>query len=189
MTHRKKLSFSAAVFTIALLFAACGRTPAQPARLGLKLPPNALGTSIHLQQHLTVEREGGIAQIDIAVEVDDREVNLVGLLFGRRVLTLRYDGTELEMWRDPMVPPQLRAEDILEDLQLTLWPIESIREGLPNGWQIEENDRRRGLFWDGELVMLIYYSGEPRWSGQVVLRNMRYQYKLTITTALEHASQ
>ena len=187
--QRHKSCISALTLSIALAFAACGRPPGPPARLGLKLPPDALGASISVQQHLIVEREERIVQLDVALEVDEREVNLVGLVFGRRVLTLRYDGNDLDMWRDPMVPPQLRGEDVLEDLQLTLWPIESIREALPKGWQIEENDRQRWLFWDGELVMLISYSGEPRWSGEVVLRNMRYQYKLIIITALQHASQ
>jgi Protein of unknown function (DUF3261) len=187
MTHRKKLSCSATALILAVAFTACGRLPGPPARLGLKLPPNALGTSINLQQHLTIEHEGRIVDLDVALEVDEREVNLVGLVLGRRVLTLRYDGSDLEMWRDPMIPPQLRGEDVLEDLQLTLWPIDSIREALPNGWQIEENDRHRALFWNSELVMLIYYTSEPRWSGEVVLRNMRYQYKLTIITALQHA--
>src|ERR1043165_8138126 len=172
----------------AVLACACA-VPPRPPRLGLRLPPDALETSINVQQHLIFEREGRVVDLDAAVEVDEHEVNLVCLMLGRRVRTLRFDGKTLDTWRDPMVPPQLRGEDVLEDLQLTLWPIESIREALPNGWQIEENDRRRILFLNGTLVTLISYSGEPRWSGEVVLRNILYHYKLTIVTALQHASQ
>lgn len=172
----------------AALACACA-VPTRPPRLGLRLSPDALETSINVQQHLIVEREGRVVDLDAALEVDEHEVNLICLVLGRRVLTLRFDGKTLDTWRDPMVPPQLRGEDVLEDLQLTLWPIGSIRKALPNGWQIEENDRHRWLFWDGELVMLIAYSGDSRWSGEVVLRNMRYQYKLTIITALQHASK
>jgi uncharacterized protein DUF3261 len=172
----------------AVLAGACAAPP-QSARLGLRLPPAALGASVSLQQHLTVEQGGRVVEFDVALEVDDHEVNLVGLVLGRRVLTLHYDGQTLDTWRDPMVPPQLRGEDVLEDLQLTLWPVESIRGDLPKGWRIEDNGPRRILLWDGELVTLIFYSGEPRWSGEVVLRNLRYHYKLTIQTALQHASQ
>jgi Protein of unknown function (DUF3261) len=171
-----------------IVVGACGPPP-QPARLGLRLLPAALGASLNLQQHLTVEQGGHVVDLDIALEVDEHEVNIIGLVLGRRVLTLHYDGQTIDMWRDPMVPPQLRGEDVLEDIQLTLWPVESIREVLPNGWRIEENGRHRILFLNGEVVTLIYYNGEPRWSGEVVLRNVRYQYKLTITTALQHASQ
>jgi hypothetical protein len=34
-------------------------------------------------------------------------------------------------------------------------------------------------------VMEIVYSGSPRWSGSVVLENLRYHYKLTIQFAPE----
>ena len=179
----------AASLGLATVLAGACAAPPQSARLGLRLPPDELGTSINVQQHLIIEREGRVVDLDVALEVDEHEVNLVGLLLGRRVLTLHFDGKTLDMWRDPMVPPQLRGEDVLEDLQLTLWPVESIREALPNGWRIEENGRRRILLWDDNLVTLIYYSDESRWSGEVVLRNVRYQYKLTITTAVQHASQ
>jgi hypothetical protein len=37
-----------------------------------------------------------------------------------------------------MVPAQLQAEDVLENLQLTLWPVDAIRQALPSGWRIEE---------------------------------------------------
>src|SRR5262249_2251280 len=162
----------------AQLLAACTQTAQAPVRLGLRLAPNALGASISVLQHLIIEHAGRVIDLDVALEVDEREINLVGLVLGRRVLTLRYDGANLEVWRDPMVPEQLRGEDILEDLQLTLWPIESIREDLPKGWSINENDASRFLFWEGSLVTLITYSGKPHWSGEVVLRNVRYNYKL-----------
>ena len=41
---------------VALIFSGCAMSVHQPGRLGLKLPPAALGSSISLQQHLTVER-------------------------------------------------------------------------------------------------------------------------------------
>jgi hypothetical protein len=78
------------------------------------------------------------------------------------------------------VPAQLRGEDVLEDLQLALWPVDAIRQALPAGWRIEEDGRRRTLLWGGMPVMVIDYSGESRWSGKIELVNLRYQYRLTI---------
>lgn len=164
----------------ALALAGCAPRGAQPARLGLKLAPAALGASISLQQHLTVEREGRIDELDAALEVDAEQVDLVLLALGRRVLAVRYDGKTLDAWRHPQLPSQLRVEDVLEDLQLTLWPADAIRKALPGSWQIEENGLRRTLLLDGAPVMVIEYSGEPRWSGKVVLSNLRYRYRLTI---------
>ena len=158
----------------------CATQLSQPARLGLKLAPAALGASISLQQHLTVERAGRIDEIDAALEVDAEQVNLVLLALGRRALALHYNGETLETWRDPQFPSELRVEDVLEDLQLTLWPMEAIRQALPPGWQIEENGLRRVLSLDNAPVMTIEYSGATRWNGKIVLANLRYRYRLTI---------
>ena len=164
----------------AFALGACAPPPSEPARLGLKLAPAALGASISVQQHLTVEREGRIDELDAALEVDGERLDLVGLALGRRVLTLHYNGETLEAWSHPMFPAVVRAEDVLEDIQLTLWPADAIRKALPTGWQIEENGLRRTLSLTKMPVMVIDYSGAPRWSGKVVLSNLRYRYRLTI---------
>lgn len=169
---------------VALLLGACASTPPPPAaRLGLKLAPAALGTSISVQQHLKVERNGRTDDLDVALQVEPEAVDVVGLAFGQRVLTLHYDGKELTSWRHVMLPSQVRAEDVLEDLQLTLWPREAVAAALPANWRVAEQGRNRTLYMDNEPIMQIAYSGEPRWSGTVVLENLRYHYKLTIQFA------
>jgi uncharacterized protein DUF3261 len=166
-----------------LAFAGCV-IHSQPARLRLQLPPATLGASISLQQHLAVERDGRINELDAALEIDSERIDLVALAFNQRVLSLHYDGRSLESWRHPALPSELRAEDVLEDLQLTLWPVDALRPALPSGWRIEENGVRRILL-AGELpVTEIYYSAEPRWQGKIVVNNLRYRYRLTIYSVL-----
>jgi hypothetical protein len=166
-----------------LTLAGCA-TDSQPARLRLKLAPATLGASISLQQHLMVERDGRIHELDAALEIDPERIDLVALALNQRVLSLHYDGRSLESWRHPALPAELRAEDVLEDLQLTLWPLEALRQALPLGWRIEENGARRILL-AGELPMIeIQYSGEPRWNGKIVVNNLRYRYRLTIQSVL-----
>ena len=108
---RPSLSDLGAGLVAALLLAGCTHAPEAPARLGLRLPPAALGTAISVQQHLTVERPGGTNDLDVALEVDAAHVGLVGLAFGQRVLSLDYDGTALKEWRHAMLPAQVRAAD------------------------------------------------------------------------------
>jgi hypothetical protein len=169
---------------ILLALAACaGTPPAAPARLGLKLAPAALGESISLQQHLTVTRAGRIDELDAALEVDAGHVQLVGLAFGQRVLSLDYDGKRLASWRHVMLPSQVKADDVLEDIQLTLWPADAIAQALPPGWRIEDAGMRRTLYLDGAVVAAIEYSAMPRWSGTIRLDNLRYKYQLTIQSA------
>ena len=158
----------------------CGAAPAQPARLGLRLAPATLGVSLSLQQHLSIERQGRVDELDTALEIDPERLDMVGLALGQRMLALHYDGRSLQTWRHPLVPEQLRGEDVLEDLQLTLWPIEVIEKALPDGWSIAEDGRRRTLRLLDQPVLVIDYSGEPRWSGKIELTNLRYRYRLTI---------
>ena len=158
----------------------CAEAPAQPARLGLKLAPATLGVSLSLHQHLRIERQGRVDELDAALEIDAERLEMIGLALGQRILALRFDGRSLQSWRHPLVPEQLRGEDVLEDLQLTLWPIEVIEKALPAGWSIAEDGRRRTLRLLDEPVLVIDYSGEQRWSGKIELTNLRYHYRLTI---------
>ena len=139
--------------------------------------------SIEVQQHMRVDREGSIDELDLALEVDPAHVELVCLAFGQRVLSLNYDGKQITSWRHIMLPRQVKAEDVLEDMQLTLWPLEAIRQALPPGWQIEDRDLRRILTAGDEVVTEISYTSMPPWSGSVKLENHRLHYTLTVQTA------
>ena len=188
LNSRLKARLALCVAALALV-AGCASAPPAPARLGLKLPPAALGQSISVQQHLKVERAGRIDDMDVALQVEPEAIDMVGLAFGQRVLTVRYDGKEVKEWRHAMLPRQVRAEDVLEDMQLTLWPVEAVARALPPGWRIAEEGRGSGLlrtlYLNDAPIMRIAYSGSPRWSGTVVLDNLRYKYRLTIQFAAE----
>jgi hypothetical protein len=168
-------------WAVAVMAGCVSAPPAPPAnRLGLKLAPAELGASISVQQHLTVERDGKTDEIDTALEIDPDQLELVGLALGKRVLTLLYDGKTLQSWRHPMLPQQVQAEDVLQDIQLTLWPADAIRRALPAGWRIEEKGLHRTLLAGDTEVMTIDYSNPLRWNGKVVLTNLRYHYRITI---------
>lgn len=169
-----------------LALTACATTTPPPAaRLGLKLAPAALGESISVQQHLRVERNGRSDELDVALEVEPARLELVGLALGQRVLSLSYDGKELKSWRHVMLPAQVKAEDVLEDMQLTLWPEAAVRAALPPGWEVRDQGLRRTLSLHGETIMVVDYSGMPRWQGKLVLENLRYKYRLTIESEMQ----
>jgi hypothetical protein len=178
---RAALGYLAALSLSALTALSCAAISHRaPARLGLRLSPASLAVAISLQQQLIVERQGRIDALDAALEVDAERIELVGLMLGQRVFTLSYDGRELQSWRHPMLPKELREEDVLENLQLTLWPAGAIQQALPAGWSIQEIDRRRTLLLNDVAVLMIDYSGEPRWLGRIAVSNPRYGYRLVI---------
>lgn len=185
-THMMPRCFAIAMaVALILILGGCASAPKPSARLGLMLSPVALGEAVSVQQRLTVERDGRTDDLDVALQVEPDAIDMVGLAMGQRVLTLRYDGDRLTSWRHFMLPSQVRAEDVLEDMQLTLWPRAAIAAALPDGWQIDEDEQghRRIIYLDKQPVMRITYSSMPRWSGTVILENLRYHYKLTIQFA------
>jgi hypothetical protein len=165
---------------IILALGGCDGQRPPAGRLGLKLPPATLGTSISLHQHLKVQYGGRTYEMETALEIDSQRLELVGLVLGQRVLALRYDGQNLQSWRHPVLAPEVRDEDVLEDLQLTLWPIDALRQVLPSGWRIEETGLRRTLIAGETPVAVIDYSSQPPWSGKVEFSNLGYHYRLTI---------
>ena len=166
-----------------LALAGCATTVPPVQRLGLRLSPAALGATVSVQQHLTVERGARTDELDAVLEVDASHLTLVGLAFGQRVLSIDYDGTAIREWRHAMLPAQVRAEDVLQDLQLTLWPHDALAAALPPGWQVVDDGLLRTLSLDGAVVATLRYSAMPRWTGTVVLDNLRYHYRLTIQSA------
>jgi hypothetical protein len=155
----------------------------QPARLRLQLAPATFGATIRLHQHLLVERDERVDEFEAALEIDPERIDFVALAMNQRVMSIHYDGRSLESWRHPALPAEVRAEDVLQDLQLTLWPIEALRPALPAGWRIEEAGMKRILRSGDQPVAEISYSGEPRWSGKIVVNNLIYRYRLTVQTA------
>jgi len=174
-----------ALASLFVVFGGCASLPSapEPDRLSLMLSPASLGAVISVQQHIKVERGNRVDALEVALEVDAVQLNLVGLAFAQRVLTLQYDGQTLQSWRHAMLPAQVRGEDVLQDLQLTLWPIEAIRAALPVGWHVEDAGLQRRLSLDNVPVMEIQYSALPRWSGNIELSNLRYGYRLSIQSA------
>jgi len=177
----------AAVAAMTLLLSACSTAPTVPlgppapsARLHLQLSPASLGASVSLQQHLTVERAGRIDEIDTVLEIEPDHLDLVGLAFGQRVMSLHYDGKELKTWRHFMLPKEVQGEDVLQDVQLTLWPAAAIRAALPPGWELEEDGMQRTLRLHREVIAQIDYPDRKAWGGKVILTNLHYRYKLTI---------
>ena len=107
-------------------------------------------------------------------------LQLVLLVGPRRMLTLRWDGRELQQQRDPKLPDALQGERFIDDIQLAYWPAAALRSALPAGWSVSETARQRTLAHDGETMMQIDYSGDTRWLGRIVIDHLGQAYRLDI---------
>ncbi|MGH7653220.1 MAG: DUF3261 domain-containing protein [Gemmatimonadaceae bacterium] len=168
------------------MVSAChGAPPARAGRLELTLSPASFGRTLSLQQQVHVEYATRTVDLDAILEITPDSLTLVGMAFGQRMLTLRYDGVTLREQRHPMLPRDVRGADILTDLQMALWPAGAVRAALPPGWTLTDSDTLRTLSKDSREMVTISSDAVPRWKSVVTLRNLEYDYRLVIRSATE----
>ena len=154
-----------------------------------RLLPGSLSGGLALTQELHFERlspRGDIvpvASLAALLEVDAHAVRLAGLLHGRRVLRLHWDGVRLEVQQDPQLPAGTDPARILRDLQWVYWPAESLRATLPAGWHLHEHAGQRELQHAGISAWTVSYDGAtPVISTHLVVHNPTEGYRLRIHT-------
>ncbi len=95
---------------------------------------------------------------------------------GQTGVRLQWDGRQLTQQRAPWLPPQVRAERVLDDLQFALWPTAAIAAALPAGWQVRDDGHQRSLSRDGTVWLQLQRLDD----GSVQLDNRAEGYALRI---------
>jgi hypothetical protein len=167
----------ALLVALAAALAGCA-TPPPPSREmpRLQLAPSALGRSLNLQQHLTLQAPGREQQLDVLLEADSRRVQLGVLAMGQVAARLDWDGKTLKEDKASWWPQAVSGARILSDLQLTLWPVRAIQAALPPGWALADSGDTRTLTQDGEVVTIVRRLGP----GVVEIDQQREHFKLRI---------
>jgi hypothetical protein len=150
-----------------LLLAACAdnaprESAGAPFNLDLQLSPASLGHELALQQQLNFHFGQQQRTLDALLEADPNEVRLEIQSMGQSALRLRWDGKHLEQHRAAWLPPALRGEQVLSDLQLAQWPVSAIRAGLPPGWNLLEDRGSRVLRHGDTTVTTVRYPAPDR---------------------------
>lgn len=147
----------------------------------LHLSPSSLGREVSLQQRLEFRFGKQQRELDALLEVDADHVRLLVQAMGQSGVRLDWDGNKLLEQRAPWLPPAVRSERVLDDLQFALWPLEAIHAALPAGWQVAEVDGERRLMDAQGKAWLVSRSGGGL--GNVELRNLAEGYQLTVHSA------
>ncbi|MGL4768072.1 MAG: DUF3261 domain-containing protein [Formosimonas sp.] len=175
------------IIAAAMWLTACATLPnTPPAAVNdpflLTLPPSSLQQNLQLNQQMTIAYNGQSHDLDALFETTPTQVQLALIKFGRRVLTLRYDGAHLEVNKDFLVPQEIKPEQILSDVQLVFWPYESIAQQLPKGYTLIDSAQTRTLSLNGEPLYQIRYSTQnPRWQ-RIELSHLKHHYTMIIVS-------
>ncbi len=164
---------------LSVLLVACASTrmPAPLVQLPtLQLPPSALAEPLQLQQRLQFRFGSHERELDALLEADGEQVRLAVQAMGQTGVRMVWDGRTLEQTRAPWLPPQVRGERVLDDLQFALWPADAIRARLPVDWQLVEADGGRRLEQGGKAWLVL----EPLDGGRLRLQNLAEGYELVI---------
>ncbi len=116
----------------------------------------------------TVTIQPGITRIN-AVDADG------ALVFG-----LRQTPGNINIERSPRLPPQVSPDVLLADMQLILWPPDTLEKSLPAGLHLENHVGYRELYNGTTLEARVNYYGNGRWNDPATLVNHRYGYRLTV---------
>jgi hypothetical protein len=149
----------------ALLLVACAGQAPRETDVGfdLRLSPASLGRELALQQQLRYREGTEQRTFDALLEVDANEVRLDIQTLGQSALRIRWDGRRLEQQRAPWLPKSVRAEQILDDMQLANWPAAAIRSALPAGWSlVETGSDSRQLVHGGQTIATVRYVSADR---------------------------
>ena len=170
----------------ALVACALAAWDARPPWRDWLLPPEALGEAVRVVQQVHIvsgERSWFILSV---LDVSPTHLTLVGLSgFGRRVITLRYDGVVLSEEQPSPVPKELEGRRLLRGLQLIYWPRGAVLRALPPGWEMEDTGTERVLRQAGGTVAHIRCEGENRWQGHCMYEDVRSGYRLAIDSQVE----
>ncbi|WP_303637207.1 DUF3261 domain-containing protein [Stenotrophomonas tuberculopleuritidis] len=160
-----------------LLVACASRMPRPQVELPpLRLAPSSLGAPLALQQQLHFRFGSHQRDLDALLEADAERVQLAVQALGQTGVRLQWDGQQLTQQRAPWLPPQVRAERVLDDLQFALWPTAAIAAALPAGWQVSDDGRERRLSRDGTVWLQLQRLAD----GSVQLDNRAEGYILRI---------
>ena len=169
------------------LLAACAstavRAPAPDASPWPPLPPATLGAERAANQRLHAAFGDREVSLDCVVQVNTRRLTVIGLVpAGPRLFNIDYDGEHVAAQRSSELPGQLQPEFLLNDLQLTLWPLAALQSAFGHSrWSVTQGDpRTRRLLRDRRLIAEVHYAGADPWNGRAWLVNFERGYSITI---------
>lgn len=164
---------------VAMTLSACAllQAPSEPVPM-LKLAPAALGFEMSVAQRVTLSQPNPpgdpgdsterAVSADAVLEVDAGSVRMAVLSLGQAMLRVEWDGQQLTQSHAPGWPDAVDGGQILNDVQLALWPAQAIRAALPGGWTLRDSpatlqaSAQRWLAHDGRPSVRIDYPSPQR---------------------------
>ncbi|CAH0991511.1 hypothetical protein SIN8267_01617 [Sinobacterium norvegicum] len=171
------------ILALTLVLVGCVSPRLSPSLL-LPAPADANVTG-SFQQLIQVQHNETQQLLIASIEVNADHLTVVVLHpSGIRLMSAEYDGETIRQQQLMMPGVDIRAEQVLKDIMLALWPMASWQPYLQQqGWVMADDGRQRLVSRaDGEPVYRIKYHGEAsqRWYSSLTLEQLQFNYHLAI---------
>jgi hypothetical protein len=135
---------------------------ATPALIGPDLQfvipgPQQLGQAVDVVQLITARYRDRIFVFEGRLSARPEWLQLVGLDgFGRRALSIVWDGDHVSFDAAPWLPDALKPENILADIAIVYWPEQAVRRGLAeSNAELRADLRQRSISMQGEDIIQV----------------------------------
>lgn len=148
----------------------------------VKLPAPLLDKPVSQQQLLTATVNGKQQSLLVLLNADGKSLQLAGLSpLGIRLFKVVYDQTGIHTEQAIKIEGLPPANQVLADIMLSYWPVQSWQPLLPAGWTFDEQPLRRTLLDnEGHAVTRIDYVAQGGTRQPVSITQMAFHYQITI---------
>ncbi len=152
----------------------------------LQLSTEELARNVSVVQQISANYQGQKQTFIAQLQITKKELIMVGLTnFGAKLFTLRYDNQNINYQPSSLLKISINPAFMLSDLQLIYWPKTSINNALKSHEELRQNNLgafSRQLFVGNEEAILIRYSHDSVWQGNVLFIQKQHNYELSIKT-------
>lgn len=148
----------------------------------VKLPAPLLDKPVSQQQLLTATVNGKQQSLLVLLNADGKSLQLAGLSpLGIRLFKVVYDQTGIHTEQAIKMEGLPPANQVLPDIMLSYWPVQSWQPLLPAGWTFDEQPLRRTLLDnEGHAITRIDYVTQGGTRQPVSITQMAFHYQITI---------
>ena len=148
----------------------------------VKLPAPLLDKPVSQQQLLTATVNGKQQSLLVLLNADGKSLQLAGLSpLGIRLFKVVYDQTGIHTEQAIKIEGLPPANQVLADIMLSYWPVQSWQPLLPAGWTFDEQPLRRTLLDnEGHAVTRIDYVAQGGTRQPVSITQMAFHYQIAI---------
>ena len=188
-----RIGFRLGAIFVLLMFPACAvlepnkRSVLIGPRVFFILQPPDRGPEFNALQKVSISSQSGQHE-DFLVAVENDRVSFRLALFdsfGQTLLTLRLDDADIATSVRVPLGPNLDPRRILGLIQLSLWPVDALRQGLGEGERLLEKSSRREIWKYDKVILQIETEGKQVPFRKILIESPVEGWRLDITTLEE----